>query len=406
MKRVSLILSFLMFFTLLSVSQNIKHISLSFNVDDFNILKDKDGCYVISSDVYNLCFKSDTLLPALPYIGYNILVHNVEKYASHLCSSSKILIRNNANIAHNPKAIPTSTLPISNKGSNQIYNYQNKYPNVDIEFVGFNDYGDYRLLTFWVCPFEYDANTQKLYLKDHFDIDINLNYSYFPKSNASKVRVSGMNSSIKNMVVNPYDLEISDKAENTSGNNLIHQTGYEYVIVTSNQLKSAFQQLSNWKNRKGIRSKVLTVEEILSNYSGASKQEKIKRALADINGLSYVLLGGDTLNVPTCMCYIGYVLNTDSITPADIYYSCLGTMNWDSNGNGFYGELSDSVSLVPYLNISRAPVSTVEDAQVFVNRIIDYESAPDTVNWRNNILMSGSTITNPNLTELSSSSFG
>ena len=180
--------------------------------------------------------------------------------------------------------------------------------------------------------------------------------------------------------------------ESTPSNNLTLQTGYEYVIVTSNQFKNAFQELANWKNRKGIRSKVITVEEITPLYTGATTQEKIKRALADIDGLEYVLLGGDTLNVPTCMCFIGHHETADTITPADVYYSCLGTMNWDTDGNGLYGELDDNVSMIPTLNVSRAPVSSIEDVQTFVNRIINYESMPDTTNWKDNILMSGTSL--------------
>lgn len=92
------------------------------------------------------------------------------------------------------------------------------------------------------------------------------------------------------------------------------------------------------------------------------------------------------------MCYLGHQEAADSITPADVYYSCLGTMDWDSNGNGLNGDVYDTFSMIPTLNVSRAPVSTITDAQAFVNRIINYESAPDTTNWEDNILMSGRTM--------------
>lgn len=394
MKKASLTTFFLIFPVLLLIGQNLKHISLSFNISDFKMQQNNEGNIDILSDVHNICYKSDTLMPALPYIGYNVLVRNTDNYINHLSKSSKILIRRNIDLARNPKAMPTNTLPtLNNVSKTNLYPCE-KYPDIDVEFVGNNDCGDYRLLTFLVCPFEFDVTTRKLYFKKHIDFDINLNSSSISKSVVGRVRAAGINDAVKKMVVNPEDLNdlAMSTREISSNNELTHQTGFEYVIVTSNQFKSVFKQLANWKNRKGIRSKVLTVEEILSVYTGYSKQEKIKRAIADIDGLSYVLLGGDTLNVPTCMCYIGNRENTDSITPADIYYSCLETMNWDNNENGFYGEYNDTVSLVPYLNISRAPVSTVEDAQVFVNRIINYESAPDTINWKDNILMSGRTL--------------
>ena len=392
MKRVSIILPFLMFSALLSISQNNKRISLSFNLNDFKIQQDIDGNCIICSDLYDLCLKEDTQLPALPYIGYNVLVRGSEKYVSHTSSSTKLLIRSDVTMAHNPEVIPTNVLPSLHVTSNlSPYSFK-YYPDTDVEFAGNNECGSYSLLTFQVCPFEYDATTRKLFLKNHVDIDINLtDNAPISFTDLGRRGTVAMDNVIKKMVVNPEELDMTTR-EVAYNNNLTLQTGYEYLIVTSNQFKNVFQQLANWKSRKGIRSKVLTVEEITPNYTGSTKQEKIKRAIADIDGLTYVLLGGDTLNVPTCMCYIKSKNGSDSITPADSYYSCLGTMNWDSNGNGFYADTCDAVSLIPYLNVSRAPVSTVEDAQVFVNKIINYESNPDTTNWKKSILMSGTSL--------------
>ena len=392
MKKIIVCLSFLMLASLSSMGQNIKHISFDFDMDSFVLQPDGDGTVLIISDVHDYFLKSDTLLPALPYIGYNVLIGSFEQYDTHVCSDSRSLFRSNVIMAQNPEAIPTDMQPSTGGFNSDVFYSQRTYPAKYVEFVGMNEYDGYRLLTFHVCPFEYDATAQKLYLRTHIDLDIHLT----PSPSVSQPR-KGNREAVKNiirqMVVNPDDLvEHNSPKSNRSIDNLTRQTGFEYVIVTSNQFKNTFQNLANWKSRKGIRSKVLTVEDIISTYNGSTNQEKIKNALADIDSLSYVLLGGDNLNVPTCMCYIGYRANTDSITPADIYYSCLGTMNWDSNGNGLYGELNDSFSLIPVLNVSRAPVSTIEDAQVFVNRIINYESAPDTTNWKDDILMCGTSL--------------
>ena len=377
--------------SLFSMGQDIKHISFDFNINDFKLKRDNDGNVYVLSNNLDYFLKSDTLQPALPYIGYNILIGNTEKYDSHLCSGSRILFQSNVTIAPNPKAIPTNCLPSTNEGKTAVSYSPKIYPTDFVEYVGTNEYDGYRVLTFHVCPFEYDSTSKRLYLKTHIDLNIQLKSS----TTISRTRTNreAVRNSIKKMVVNPEDIDDQDlPVGNRSNNNLTRQTGFEYVIVTSNQFKSTFQQLANWKNRKGIRSKVLTVDDVFA-YGGSTTKEKIKNALADIDGLSYVLLGGDTINVPTCMCYIGNSgERIDSITPADSYYSCLGTINWNKNKNGFNGEIKDSVSLVPYLNVSRAPVSTVNDAQVFVDRIINYESAPDTANWQDNILMCGTSL--------------
>ena len=392
MKKISIPFTLLMCISLLSMGQTIEHVSLDFNMDDFKIQHDDVGNVFVLTDAHDYFLQSDTLLPALPYIGINVLIGSTQRYDSHVCSGPKLLFRNNVKMAHNPEVIPTNMQPSTNDVKSVMSYSERTYPSNYVEYVGMNECDGYRILTFHVCPFEYDATAKKLYLRTHIDLDIQLKPSLSVSSTRTGNRKAVRNA-IRQMVINPEDMDEQDfpVTGNRSSYNLTQQTGFEYVIVTSNQFKSTFQELANWKNRKGIRSKVLTIDDVLA-YEGSTTKEKIKRALADIDGLSYVLLGGDTLNVPTCMVYIGHHETADSITPADVYYSCLGTMNWDSNGNGFYGELSDNVSLTPSLNVSRAPVSTVEDAQVFVNRIINYESAPDTTNWKDDILMCGATL--------------
>lgn len=391
MKRLLSLPLFLLFY-LFSIGQSIKHVSLDFNKDSFQVQQDNAGKVIIASNSLEYFLQSDTLLPALPYIGYNVLISCTEKYDSHLCSDSKYLFRSNVIMAQNPEAVPTNIHPSANALPSVVSYYKRTYPTDYVEFVGMNECDGYRILTFHVCPFEYDVSNRLLYLRTHIDLDIYLKPSLYDSQTKTGNR-EVVKRTIRRMIVNPEDLEEqSFSTTNRMNNNLIRQSGFEYVIVTSNQFKSTFQELASWKSRKGIRSKVITVEDIESAYNGSTTKEKIKRALEDIDSLSYVLLGGDTLNVPTCMCYIGSHALADSITPADVYYSCLGTMNWDNNGNGFYGEQNDSVSLIPSLNVSRAPVSTIEDAQVFVNRIINYESSPDTTNWRDNILMCGSSL--------------
>ena len=395
MKKTIFLLPFLMLASLSSMGQNVKHVSLDFCMDDFRIEQDNAGNAFVLSDAHNCFLKSDTLLPALPYIGYNVLIGSADKYDNHVCSDSKSLFRSNVTMANNPEAIPTNILPSTNGTKHAASYSQRTYPSEFVEFGGMNECDGYRILTFHVCPFEYDATSKKLSLRTHIDLDIQLRPS--PSTSSSRTgNREDVRNIIRRIVVNPEDLsEQNEPSGDRSSNNLTKQQGFEYVIVTSNQFKGTFQELANWKSRKGIRSKIITVDDVLT-YEGATTKEKIKRALADISGLSYVLLGGDTLNVPTCMCYIGSHETADSITPADVYYSCLETKNWDNNGNGFYGELNDSVCLLPVLNVSRAPVSTVEDAQVFVNRIINYESAPDTTNWKESILMCGSSLGDTN----------
>ncbi len=77
-------------------------------------------------------------------------------------------------------------------------------------------------------------------------------------------------------------------------------------------------------------------------------------------------------------------------TPSDYYYACLGDIDWDTNRNGLSGELEDGIDISPNIAVTRAPISTVEEAEIFVKRIISYELKPNikTV-WSNDFLMCG-----------------
>ena len=383
----------LMLLPLFVFGQSVKHISLSFNQDDFRYLHDEDGNLVIASNVHIYKLKPDTLLPALPYIGYSVLIKNTEIYDGHTCSCSRNLLQRNIMMAPNPVAIPTNMVPpIANQNVSVSYKPQT-YPQQYVEYIGKDDCNGYRLLTFLVCPFEYNAITKSLYLRKSVDFDIRLRTA--PSVTQSQVKnKKNIEDVIRRSVINPEELssQSGSRVSAETKNRLEKQTGYEYVIVTNKKLKDVFQKLANWKSRKGIRSKVITTESIDSLYSGATKQERIKRALADIENLSYVLLAGDTTIVPTCMCYIGKEKATDSITPADSYYACLGTMNWDRDEDGVYGEFEDSVSMLPSLNVSRMVATSVSGAQILVDKIINYESNPDTTNWQDKILMAGTSV--------------
>lgn len=96
--------------------------------------------------------------------------------------------------------------------------------------------------------------------------------------------------------------------------------------------------------------------------------------------------------VPSLPCYIqcstANGVMTD-ITPTDMYYACFAKMEWDSNGNGSYGEISDSVSLEQDIYVTRLLVGNRQDVEETTSRIILYEKGGNTTNGNNKLLMCG-----------------
>ena len=78
---------------------------------------------------------------------------------------------------------------------------------------------------------------------------------------------------LNNIIINSYDInsEITD----------FQSIDYEYLIITVDSLKHAFEPLSNWKTTKGVKATVLTIEDINNNYSEDTLPLRIKKAIKD-----------------------------------------------------------------------------------------------------------------------------
>ena len=149
-----------------------------------------------------------------------------------------------------------------------------------------------------------------------------------------------------------------------------------YLIVTGEALKEAFEPLRDWKTRKGLRSEIVTVEDIAVSYTGIDLQEKIRNCISQfhtVSGTDWVLLGGDVDVVPARQAYIS--LSDKPYIPCDLYYSDLdGT--WNADGDPLWGELStDGIDMYADVFVGRAPVSSAAEAAVFVAKVLTYEGA-------------------------------
>ena len=72
----------------------------------------------------------------------------------------------------------------------------------------------------------------------------------------------------------------------------------DYLLITNGDLSAGFEPLLEWKTRKGLKTAMITVDEISENYEGASIQLKIKQCLFDYytnHGLKWVLLGREIM---------------------------------------------------------------------------------------------------------------
>lgn len=399
MKRLFSILIILLATCFTCMSQNTRVISLLFNKDHFTIKPSTRGAY-LSSDTYHTILKDDAEAPALPYVCTNIAIGANEEFAGFSYEEDEELFGEGILLAHNPILVTT------NAKSNSYYNETNTfpatcYPNKTIEYTGTDYYKGCKFLSFLVCPFRYDVNEKGIYIKNRLNLKLK-----FIQSSDSLTNNDHSLSSIKDFKEFVFNSDAVDSlypipiSANRTAPQTISDVPYRYIIVTHDSLKNEFQRLADWKTEKGYKAKVITVDSIYQKYTAGNSgnhQLQIKNALYDYwcnsnHKLDYVLLGGSSDIVPVQVC--NPKITIDNITiigyqPSDLFYSCMSVMDWDKDRDNKYAELEDSVSLTPSFNIARLSVTNVNESRSIVDRILKYEINPDTIGWKNDILLCG-----------------
>ncbi len=181
-------------------------------------------------------------------------------------------------------------------------------------------------------------------------------------------------------------------SEITEAPNPTPSAGEDYVIVTDESFSVSLQYFIDWKTTLGFNVSLVTVQDILSRYSGRDNPEKVRNFIKDAyltNGSIYFFLVGDGDIVPVREVEDPYDagLGLDNGTePSDLYYECLDG-DWDQNGNDIFGESSDNVDLFPEVMLGRIPVQTPSEAREVCASIIRLESDPVPGEWMNNFLL-------------------
>lgn len=339
-------------------------------------------------------FDTDSTMPMLPKLAANILLEpNVEVLDVNFRATNPVF--------WDQVSMEGCQLPVPTDSDYNISAHPaTSSVSPGVTYLGDSEVRGHRIGNFEVFPFGYDVNTGLLWICQDITITLRMKstqgHSPSLPSTAMTWQCDTARQWLKEMVCNAYDIDTLDS--NLNIDVVPANKRYEYLIITNNALKPEFQRLSEWKNTKGVRTKIMTTEEIYQNYPDTTPQRQIKRAIISMRDstcgtLRYVLLGGDETVIPI---QLAYIQATDSKgvtycenTPCDLYYASLKELDWDTNGNGLYGELEDSISLVSDLDISRMPVSNRNNAEIQITRILNYEKKSNHEKWFPKLLMAG-----------------
>jgi len=156
-----------------------------------------------------------------------------------------------------------------------------------------------------------------------------------------------------------------------------------HVIVTPRALVPTFWHLAAWRNRAGVGSEVVALEDALAGASGRDDAERLRNWLKGFAAahpqLAYVVLGGDEDTVPVRKIDVWTdtygMYDTDDHAVTDFYFADLDG-DWDENGNGVFGEIDDGLDMRANLAVGRLPVDSVAEAEAVLLKIMAYEYDP------------------------------
>jgi hypothetical protein len=135
-------------------------------------------------------------------------------------------------------------------------------------------------------------------------------------------------------------------------------TGEEYLILTHPDFRAAADRLADWKNQKGIATRVINVND--GSGPGPDTKEAIDATIENrydrcLTRVSYVLLLGDAEFIPT-------------------FYRA--TMFSNATGTDYPYALLGDDDETPDFAVGRIPVDTLAEADIVVDKVIHYESDP------------------------------
>ncbi|MCK4807888.1 MAG: T9SS type A sorting domain-containing protein, partial [Candidatus Aegiribacteria sp.] len=86
-----------------------------------------------------------------------------------------------------------------------------------------------------------------------------------------------------------------------------------------------------------------------------------------------------------------YCEGEDDIAPVDLYFADLdGT--WDGNEDGEYGQPDDNLDLYADVLLGRALFSTLDEAELFVQKNLTYQASPPPGDWQTRAVLCGAVL--------------
>lgn len=268
------------------------------------------------------------------------------------------------------------------------------YPKRSVVIFKVSQMRQYKFAELYFYPVQYDPLNGTLKIHRKIKIKILYNISTLAPSKFSRVVYDPvMRDVAKKLFVN-----WNEGSKWYFANIGTQSARYDYVIVTTSYVTQHSKKLNdfvNYLHSKGFNVKIVT-EKDYGYEKGLKRAINIRNWLKEHYldyGIKYVLLIGnpnsyntsDPCSIPMMVCY---PLGANSTgVPTDYFYADL-TGNWDSNGDGFFGEYGqDNVDFAPEVYVGRIPIynDNVTALDNILTKIMNYRYSG--IDWRYRILI-------------------
>jgi len=395
------------------VSASTLSIDVDVNAASFNIIEDGSGLFRLDAEGMN---RTNYLeLPSLPYRVVSVLLpQGADVVSFRLEGGREIELAGSVSLAaFNGQLMGDGTSRGVALQPGEATGEDSLFPAWRVRHVGTSGWKGYRIATFEVYPVRYDLSTGRLAAVEGMTLVVETAPGELGTDAKRQRHVDGFREAsrrgVRRTVVNPLaasdylftDIVVPQTSREFLPSYMPGMEGSEvqYLIVTNEEMEPEFQRLADWKTQKGVPSVVRTIEWIEQNTrAGADLGETVRNFIRDAYekwGVEYVLIGGDTAIIPERLAYVSFY--TGDFIPTDMYYGCLdGTWNADGDslwGEGFHslGDPGDDVDLYAEIYVGRLPAVNLADAQLLVDKTINYEAPSDTT-YKSDFLLLGEVI--------------
>lgn len=216
----------------------------------------------------------------------------------------------------------------------------------------------YKVVLLHVCPLQCNPNKRELIGYSNINVTIKLTEKQMDQDEIDEYPLVDPpinREGYGNLVLNPRR-GIAERIPVTRipGPIVLRSVGPEYLIIYDHNLKNAAKKLADWKNRKGLITEIVSIDDVGNSVNRIKEYIRNRRRFF-FSRLRYVCLFGDVQAIAS---------EERSGNTTDYYYF---TSRDPAHAND---------CVLPWISGGRIPVTVLNEAETVVAQIVAYERTP------------------------------